>query len=485
MKLSAKKAKRKKKEQKRRKRNLMRQSKYKRCKARLLQKPIHITYSKGQSKKQRGNSNQSKVAVILLGAGAGKAWGGPLSSDIDTIIKEDTRFTSQTDNLPLGSFIFNKLEKFYGLEGCVNFETFLGALEFLVDYIFSKTNEGGSPANTSFTPLLANLSEWINEIKDYKTEDITASPSDVNLYIPRGNEVFNKEERSNIDRIYFSELLKHYYHIAATKIEEYVLNIHEPVNLPLNNALKKYIKHLVDSGYTVRAYTTNYDRLFPEVLRDKFQIFDGFNLKDSDEYGSKVDYNIDKILNDKSCHTYYNLHGCLRWERSFDMPLIGYRFACTPKQTHTTIDFKSMQSANPGHAILPINIVTGYNKVQRTSLEPLNLFYNSFISDCNNAGLLLTAGYSFSDFHINRALSLGVQKPQTKHLHIGYSTNPEAYMQEAEFRAIDDMQRQSEGILKVVPNNVKWLKSDDTKGRRRVYLRGLNDFLIDEEYLVK
>lgn len=484
MKLLAKRARRKKKEQKRRRKNLMRQSKCSLCKTRLIQKPQHNTYSFSNSKKQRCIKKQNKVAVILLGAGAGKEWGGPLTSDIDTIIRNDIRFRTVADRIPIGEFIFNKLEEFYGVEHCVNFETFLGVLEFIVDFVFSKTNEGGtSPANTSFTPLLSDLATWLDEIKDYSIENISSSTDEVNLFIPRGNKSFSTEGKSNIERIYFSELLKYYYKLTISKIEEYVLKINEPENLPLNNSLAKYIKHLKQSGYTIRAYTTNYDRLFQEVLREKYRVFDGFNTKDSVEYNSIDDYKIDKILNDKDGITYYNLHGCLNWERSFNASQLGYKFSCTPSQTHTTLEFRSMEAANPGHTILPINIVTGYNKVQRLSFEPLNFFYNSFITDCNNAAFIITAGYSFGDFHINRALSLGIQKNHTNHLHIGFNNNPEEYTHCSEFNKIADMQRQSEGVLRVIPNDSKWLKSDDPNQRRRVYLSGLKNFLINEEWV--
>lgn len=459
MKLSAKRAKRKQKEQKRRRKNLIRQSKCSYCKARLNKKPAHITYSKGRFKKKQSLASKRKVAVILFGAGAAKAWGGALTSEIDTIIRSDTRYSTLTDNIPVGEFIWQKLEDFYGVEQCVNFETFLGILEFLLDYIFSKTNEGGtSPANTSFIPVVSSLNSWYPEMKGSAGESIE-------------------------DRIFFSELLKHYYSLVAIKVEEYFWNITSEENNQLNNSLKAYITHLSNSGYTIRAYTTNYDRLFPLVLRNKLQVFDGFNIKDSQVYNSSYYYDIEKILNDRSCFTYYNLHGCLYWGRSFDMSQLGYKFFCTPHQTHTTVEFRSLEPANPGHAILPINMVTGYNKVQRLSIEPLNLFYNSFISDCNNADLIISAGYSYGDYHVNRALSLGIQKAHSKHLHIGFSKKPEEYIHSSEFKLIDDMHRLSEGILKVIPDEPEWLKSDDIIQRRKVYLGGLKSFLINKVWL--
>ena len=460
MKLSAKRAKRKQKEQKRRRKNLLRQSKCSYCKARINKKPVHITYSKGRFKKYQSLVSKRKVAVILFGAGAAKAWGGSLTSEIDTIIKSDTKYSTLTDNRPVGEFIWKKLEDFYGVENCVNFETFLGVLEFLVDYIFSKTNEGGtSPMNTSFIPVVSSLHSWCSELK-------------------------GKSGASVEDRIFYAELLKYYYSLVANKVDDYFGAINGIDNIQLNSSLIKYIGYLKTSGYTIRAYTTNYDRLFPLVLRAKFQVFDGFNLKDSEEYYSSYNYDVDKILNDKDCFTYYNLHGCLHWGRSFNLSHLGYRFFCTPNQKHSRLEFRSLETANPGHAILPINIVTGYNKVQRLSIEPLILFYNSFISDCNNAAFLITAGYSFGDYHINRALSLGIQKSHAKHLHISFNNNPSEYLLSMEFQAIRDIQRNSNGFLRIT-DDPKWLKSDDVNHRRKEYLNGFKEFLINQEWLSK
>ncbi|MBN2571609.1 MAG: SIR2 family protein [Ignavibacteriales bacterium] len=486
MRLIEKRDRKKRRELKRRRKNLFRQSKCSYCKSSLIQRSKHITYSKGNLKKNRGGSKQNKIAVILLGAGAGRDWNGPLTSDIDRSIREDIAFKTVSEQTPIGEFVFSKLEEYYGVSGSVNFETFLGVLELLVDYVLSKTNEGGtSPANTSFIPLLNSLESWIDEIKDYRFEIITSPEDLVQLHIPRTNEYFENVEQSIVDRIYFSELLKHYYSLVATKIEEYVVSICNEDNLSINNSLKRFIQFLQSSGYTIRAYTTNYDRLFPHVLRDKIKIFDGFNTKDSSELNSSDDYQIDKILNDKACNTYYNLHGCLNWQRSFVISQLGYKFSCTPNQTHTTIEFRSMLSANPGHTILPINIVTGYNKVQRLSLEPLNLFFNSFTSDCNNADYIITIGYSFGDFHINRALSLGIQKERTKHLHISFNNSPNDFVNTPEFNAITTMQSLTSGTLRIIPNDEKWLKSNDKEQRKKVYLHGLKGYLTNEEWIAK
>ena len=60
-------------------------------------------------------------------------------------------------------FIFNKLDSFYDY-GEANFETFIAAIESMMNYIISSTNIGKSVKNTSFTPVIYDLKETFSEI---------------------------------------------------------------------------------------------------------------------------------------------------------------------------------------------------------------------------------------------------------------------------------------------------------------------------------
>lgn len=104
-------------------------------------------YNKHRPKKYRNN----KQIVILLGAGFVFPWVKLSSSSIkEAFIKDDTfSINGQT----IGEFIFNKLDSFYDY-GEANFETFIAAIESMMNYIISSTNIGKSVKNTSFTPVI-------------------------------------------------------------------------------------------------------------------------------------------------------------------------------------------------------------------------------------------------------------------------------------------------------------------------------------------
>ena len=103
----------------------------------------------------------NKQIVILLGAGFVFPWVKLSSSSIkEAFIKDDTfSINGQT----IGEFIFNKLDSFYDY-GEANFETFIAAIESMMNYIISSTNIGKSVKNTSFTPVIYDLKETFSEI---------------------------------------------------------------------------------------------------------------------------------------------------------------------------------------------------------------------------------------------------------------------------------------------------------------------------------
>jgi hypothetical protein len=94
--------------------------------------------------------------VVLLGAGAASAWGGILSEELkEKIIENDTY--KAPDGKTIGKYLMDILDGFYGADN-TNFETFLAALEEIVNYVFNSTNGGGvNELNTSFIPAIFNL----------------------------------------------------------------------------------------------------------------------------------------------------------------------------------------------------------------------------------------------------------------------------------------------------------------------------------------
>ncbi len=419
--------------------------------------------------------NKNKTLVLFLGAGAAKAWNGPLCGDIDPIIRNNTTYVTRTNNTPIGEYIFQKLEKFYGTSDVVNFETFLGALEGMLDFVLAQSNEGGiSPGNTSFSPSYLNFQDWIEEIKDYRVAD--NGNGKVYLYFPRESDSCENVDVEIVDRVYFSELFKHYYKLVANAIEGYVFDIKNEKYSTLNKSLVKFISYYQSCGYRIRVYTTNYDRLFPNIVRDKYKVFDGFNLNDEDDYSRGYGYNINKILKDRNCLCHYNLHGCIYWHKLFNEE---YDFWLKPFEVSKEIEFTDLQPTNPNQIIIPINIVTGYNKLQRISLDPLSAMYNAFLYDCNRADLLITVGYSFSDYHLNRILKHAIKPNKNQDYHISYQPDPTAFIESKEFYPLQEMYNNDYGSYRAEDD---WVISSKGDNRKKVYLNGFDKFLLNEEW---
>ncbi|HRH60781.1 MAG TPA: SIR2 family protein, partial [Chitinophagaceae bacterium] len=54
-----------------------------------------------------------------------------------------------------------------------------------------------------------------------------------------------------------------------------------------------------------------------------------------------------------------------------------------------------------GKQLLLTNIITGYQKVQRSAISPFRQMFSAFDRDCFEADKLFIIGYSFGDEHIN------------------------------------------------------------------------------------
>ncbi len=424
-----------------------------------------------------------KTIVILLGAGGAKPWGGPLASDLESVIMNDSRFVTSTDRIPVGRFIFGKLREFYTASNEVNFETFLGFLESLLDYVFSETNEGRSPSNTSFSSFGFKFDDWISEIKDfYISQDL--SEDRVMLHLPAGNPNGAEEESGNVERIFFFELYEHFMGLIARELRGYVNRFDEYDSL--NDSLKEFIDFLIKKKYNVRIYTTNYDRLFPRILASNYKVFDGFHDDPGVELNERHDYKISRISKDRDAITYYNLHGSLYWCRQLILPDRGIKFYCYPNQIFPDIDRVNLDQVNPGQVLLGSNIVTGYNKVQRVSLEPLNYFNNAFMRHCLDSEILVSVGYSFNDIHINRTLKIILNKPKFSFYNITKNTVPDDFFSSREFSTLDELREVSVvGLPPFQENEDKpfWHLSQGEQIIRGFYLNGFDGFLENEEWL--
>jgi hypothetical protein len=461
------KARRLQKEQNRRKKNLSRHAKCSYCKNRFNEKPRHITFSKNRFIKK-------KRITILLGAGAVLDWGAP--GDINSTIIQDSKFMTSTGDETIGKFLFDKLKEYYQEEegSChyrVNFETFIAFLENIHQYIFAQTDENGNPMTSPFHPLLFTLNTIVDELKDFRTEEIPEKTDCVKLFIPKNNENFIEIEIGNVHRYYFSELLQHYLKLIIRTIKTYSGNIQDDEYNNQNHSFKQLFRHLKHKETVIRCYTTNYDDFLNKILGED-KIFDGFD-KNTSIQGYRG-FNFSKILTDKSCLNYYNLHGSIYWKYAYLQEVLGYVFIKNKDIVNEENDFNSPVYINPGNYIFNTNIITGYNKLQRTSIEPFSVFMQSFQNDCQNSELIITIGYSFSDSHINKILTESVLKNRRKFYHITKATDIEKFKEcTSEYYVLSSIYNQT--LNQIVPD---WLESENVK----IFLNGFKSYLENEEW---
>lgn len=442
---------RKRKEFLRHRKNLKKQSKCAVCKSRLNKKLKHITFSKGRFKDKR-----NKRITILLGSGAvhhlkyrnstNKLINAPTTKSITDLIKSELY-----NDIPAGKYIFEKLENFFSGHENLNFEVFLAILEEISDYI---NNTATNPAWESFTPSLFSFHSTNNE----KTIDID----------------FLRDKKNRIENNkHFFDLWNHYYKLVCEKIDEYSFNVLDEANSSLNMALRDFIMYLQSKKYIVRIYTTNYDNFIPTIFNGYQKVFNGFTDQFDLNYSSLIKVNADRIFKDRISLNYYNLHGSIYWKRIHEK--LDYSFYLT-NEPNCVIEPVSLRKDNPGHQHIPTNIITGYNKLQRVSIEPFNLFMHSFFSDCKESDIILTNGYSYGDSHLNYLLAQKTSSKIKKYIHIGYAESESAYKMSNEYKKIEEIAGNRE--FNPIYCKSSWLQN----GNSKIYIKGFENFLVNKEW---
>jgi hypothetical protein len=386
---------------------------------------------------------QPKQIVVLLGAGAARGlWSGTSSEELKEKFIQDTTYKTLDETKTIGKYLFEKLDTLY-TDGSANFETFLAALEAILNYVISETNEGGiNISNTSFTSVIFDLKQEIKSLL----------------------------ENSDDKRIFCGELFRHYVNLVINSVNEYNDGVlkHEE-----NNAnLVQFIKYFQNRKYSIKFYTTNYDNAIPQILKNK--IYEGFHTthNDSTTTHKEFDLNLNKFRIARLSH--FNIHGSIFLKKEFSNS--SYRYTTIYKDyAQLLTNALSEEGGNPNEKLTFSPIITGYNKTQRIVNEPFNLGFHAFANDLNDCMGLLTVGYSFSDPHINSLLSSFTSWGKTKFIHVTFCNNEET--------ELINFRRERCQLERVVNKFIKeesdetWLH--DRSGRKYVYKKGFDSFLKD------
>lgn len=320
--------------------------------------------------------------VLLLGAGFAIPWGGPSSKDIKEKLYSDEEYGE------IARFLFKKLEEYYAYG--VNFETYIAALENILNYIMSSTNIGRRTDNSNLQPI----------IFDIQTEILL-----------KLDEFRNKKNSLEDLRVFVAELYKRTIE-AILSLINYDSDIS---NKPISQNFIKFIEFLKKRYKQVKIYTTNYDRIVPNLLGEIDECLTEDNVK-GDPTIKRFYYRANQF--NKSSLTFFNLHGSAYWgKRTYYLPyeVVSYTI---PRMT---FDFLGQQGGNPSDNMFFVPIITGYNKLQRLNTFPFNFGFNAFMNDCNSCDTFVSIGYSFGDSHLNSIMSQFIDWEKQTYLHISKS----------------------------------------------------------------
>ncbi len=361
-----------------------------------------------------------KRAVILLGAGGPRGWGAPLTTAITKKLFEDQNYKTKSGE-NLAKYIYKYLKKDYKEEeideSSINFETIINTLENIQDYYIPETG-GGPNFRESLSAWFSLNKNIYDEIMNYNYNEETRSIKNLATGHCITCDPLTKE------MTYINSAIKNYIFIISLEISKYDNNYYDNEEKKnLSKKLKEFILFLKDEkDITPRVYTTNYDRLFQNIFHDtNLNFFDGFDMPLKDENAFIA--NIPKILNDDQCLTYYNLHGCIYWHYDFLMNKTKYEYISKPKEGFCLNPNSIRSQVKIGNNPIVYNIVTGYNKLDRTSIQPLKSFQAAFLKDCINTDIIIIIGYSYSDPHIDGLIQNAIENKNPNILKINLNDN--------------------------------------------------------------
>lgn len=187
---------------------------------------------------------------------------------------------------------------------------------------------------------------------------------------------------------FFQNVYRLFINIIIKQIEGYSKRHNE--NLELNHNLNNFLLSLKNP---IRFYTTNYDRIIPEIFKER--MFEGFSL-----INTEYKFDFEKVFNDDEINIYFNLHGSVH----FDLDWPGNVKYEPQKFIYNFGTGASDKVDQDSKSIVNSNIITGFNKPSKILANPYSQFYHRFYQDCLNAETIFIIGYSLGDTHLNSAI---------------------------------------------------------------------------------
>jgi hypothetical protein len=343
--------------------------------------------------------------VFLFGAGAVIDWKAPATPELTKLIRE-SGFLIKNSETKITEFIYQRLLKSGYQDFEINFETIINVIEELIVYNSEYNNKIQTPSllKTFFSE------NDLSYIYNYSIQGGIRKHA-YQLQIPCGKDYeFSQYAYYNENPNHF--FLQHLLAVLLTqisiKVSRYSWNSPSHSNVEMNSKIslnfRKWLKEIGNESI-LRLYTLNYDNLFQALLaKENIDCFDGFYS--TDDYFARAD--ILKISSDINSNIHYNLHGSAYWKvLSKDKNNMPNPEIVKLKGIHLQMnDSVATMQIEKGKTLQISNIITGYQKSQKSKFTPFRQFQSAFDIDCYNANKITIVGYSFNDEHINEALKI-------------------------------------------------------------------------------
>jgi hypothetical protein len=350
--------------------------------------------------------------VFLFGAGAGISWNAPPTSELTELVRY-SGFKTLDNETYITDFIFKTLIENGFKEDEINFETIINIIEELIVYYshFDWLTKTPSLLKGFFTPTfeatIFNYSVKGGEaLHNYQLN----IPKDVEF--PRSNLAQHNEtphqfflQHLLVELLTFinARISKYAYHTTGNSVIECKENE--------TDLFVKWMQRLSERN-TLRLYTLNYDRIFKILLEQTgISVFEGFDCGEFVGYGDYLRANVKRILTDFDNHVHYNLHGSAFWK------MIALDHHQLPNPEFVLTSFANLPSNDDhiavqmerGKSIIPSNIITGYQKAQKTLITPFKQMQAAFDRDCCFADEIYIIGYGLGDEHINESIKTAIR----------------------------------------------------------------------------
>ena len=342
----------------------------------------------------------NKREVFLFGAGAVIDWDGPKTYEITKLIRK-SGFPLINSDTKITEFIYQRLLKAGYSESEINFETIINVIEELMVY-FSEFNKKKKTSSLLKVFLFENdLSEIFNfSIKGgLRKHGYTLQIPIYKNYTLAKASYFDE----NPNQFFLQHLLASLLTTINNLVSKYSWNTenHSVIDKETKYSLT-FRKWITSKNSILRLYTLNYDNLFKSLLEEEnIECFDGF-YESKDDYQSSID--VKRILSDTVSSIHYNLHGSSYWQVLSKVHSDIFSPEIVRLKGISLNSYPIFLEMEKGKTILVSNIITGYQKTQKSAITPFRQMQSAFDKDCLFADKITIIGYSFGDEHINEVI---------------------------------------------------------------------------------